>query len=32
MMPGAIRNGYKAVIRYPREEGILTRRGDVIVR
>ena len=30
MMPGAIRNGYKALIRYPRDEGILTRRGDVI--
>jgi len=30
MMPGAVRNGYKALIRYPRDEGILTRRGDVI--
>jgi len=30
MMPGAIRNGYKALIRYPRDEGILSRRGDVI--
>ena len=30
MMPGAIRNLYKAVIRYPRDEGILTRRGDPI--
>ena len=30
MMPGAVRNAYQAVIRYPRDEGILTRRGDVI--
>ena len=30
LMPGAIRNAYKAVIRYPRDEGILTRRGDPI--
>ena len=30
MMPGAIRNLYKAVIRYPRDEAILTRRGDPI--
>ena len=30
MMPGALRNLYKAVIRYPRDEGILTRRGDPI--
>jgi hypothetical protein len=30
MLPGAIRNGYKALIRYPRDEGILSRRGDVI--
>lgn len=30
MMPGAMRNLYKAVIRYPRDEGILTRRGDPI--
>ena len=30
LMPGAVRNAYKAVIRYPRDEGILTRRGDPI--
>lgn len=30
MMPGALRNLYKAVVRYPRDEGILTRRGDPI--
>ena len=30
MMPGAVRNGYKALYRYPRDEGILTRRGDPI--
>ena len=28
LMPGAVRNAYQAVIRYPRDEGILTRRGD----
>lgn len=30
LMPGAVRNAYKAVVRYPRDEGILTRRGDPI--
>ena len=30
MMPGAVRNAYKAVVRYPRDEGVLTRRGDPI--
>ena len=30
MMPGAIRNAYKGLYRYPRDEGILTRRGDPI--
>jgi hypothetical protein len=28
MAPGAIRNAYRALRRYPRDEGILTRRGD----
>ena len=30
MLPAAFRNVYKATYRYPRDEGILTRRGDVI--
>ena len=30
MLPGAVRNAYKGLIRYPRDEGILTRRGDPI--
>ena len=30
MMPAAFRNVYKGLYRYPRDEGILTRRGDVI--
>ena len=30
MMPGAVRNLYKGIYRYPRDEGILTRRGDPI--
>jgi hypothetical protein len=30
MLPAAFRNIYKATYRYPRDEGILTRRGDVI--
>ena len=29
-MPTAIRNAYKSAIRYRRDEGILTRRGDPI--
>lgn len=28
MAPGAVRNAYRALRRYPRDEGILTRRGD----
>ena len=28
MVPGAVRNAYRALVRYPRDEGILTRRGD----
>ena len=31
MLPAAFRNVYKGVVRYPRDEGILTRRGDPIV-
>tara|TARA_R110000803_G_scaffold297_2_gene1129 strand:- start:1004 stop:1948 length:945 start_codon:yes stop_codon:yes gene_type:complete len=31
MMPAAFRNLYKGLYRYPRDEGILTRRGDPIV-
>ena len=31
MMPAAFRNIYKGLYRYPRDEGILTRRGDPIV-
>jgi hypothetical protein len=30
MLPAAFRNVYKGLYRYPRDEGILTRRGDVI--
>jgi len=30
MMPGAVRNMYRAVYKYPHDEGILTRRGDPI--
>ena len=30
MLPAAFRNAYKGIVRYPRDEGILTRRGDVI--
>ena len=30
MLPAAFRNIYKGFYRYPRDEGILTRRGDVI--
>jgi len=30
IMPGAVRNLYKGLYRYPRDEGILTRRGDPI--
>ena len=30
MMPAAIRNAYKGMYRYPRDEAILTRRGDPI--
>ena len=30
MLPAAFRNIYKGAYRYPRDEGILTRRGDVI--
>ena len=30
MLPAAFRNAYKGAYRYPRDEGILTRRGDVI--
>jgi hypothetical protein len=29
-LPAAFRNAYKGIVRYPRDEGILTRRGDVI--
>ena len=29
-MPAAFRNLYKGLIRYPRDEAILSRRGDVI--
>jgi hypothetical protein len=31
MMPSGLRNAYQAVFRFPRDEGILTRRGDPIV-
>ena len=30
MLPGAVRNAYRAIVRYPRDEGILTRRGDPV--
>jgi hypothetical protein len=30
MVPGAVRNLYRAVYKYPHDEGILTRRGDPI--
>ena len=30
MLPGAVRNMYRAVYKYPHDEGILTRRGDPI--
>jgi|14BtaG_2_1085337.scaffolds.fasta_scaffold00285_4 hypothetical protein len=30
MMPGAVRNLYRAVYKYPHDEGILTRRGDPV--
>ena len=30
MLPAAFRNVYKGAYRYPRDEGILTRRGDII--
>lgn len=30
MLPGAVRNLYRAVYKYPHDEGILTRRGDPI--
>jgi len=30
MLPAAFRNAYKGLYRYPRDEGILTRRGDII--
>ena len=30
MLPAAFRNAYKGAYRYPRDEGILTRRGDII--
>jgi len=31
MMPSGLRNAYQAVFRFPRDEGILTRRGDPIM-
>jgi hypothetical protein len=31
VMPSGLRNAYQAVFRFPRDEGILTRRGDPIV-
>ena len=30
MLPGAVRNAYRAIVRYPRDEGIRTRRGDPV--
>jgi hypothetical protein len=30
MLPASLKNMYKSVIRYPRDEGALTRRGDFI--
>ena len=30
MLPGAVRNMYRAVYKYPHDEGILTRRGDPV--
>ena len=30
MLPGAVRNAYQALYRYPREGGIYSRRGDPI--
>jgi hypothetical protein len=31
MLPGGVRNAYQGVFRFPRDEGILTRRGDFIM-
>jgi hypothetical protein len=31
MLPAGVRNAYQAAFRYPRDEGVLTRRGDPIV-
>jgi hypothetical protein len=31
MLPGGVRNAYQAAFRFPRDEGILTRRGDPIM-
>jgi hypothetical protein len=31
VMPSGLRNAYQAVFRFPRDEGILTRRGDPIM-
>lgn len=30
MLPAAVRNAYKGLVRYPRDDGALTRRGDPI--
>jgi hypothetical protein len=31
MLPAGVRNAYQAAFRFPRDEGILTRRGDPIM-
>lgn len=31
MLPAGVRNAYQAAFRFPRDEGVLTRRGDPIV-
>ena len=30
ILPGAFRNAYRALYRYPRDDGMLTRRGDAM--